>query len=134
MAISGMGGMAAAAAAGHFAVDPDTGQQLMMSLGQMRDELDSVLASAKRLNRETPLGDLEEARAISELNRQVASGDQQSLVHVLQLFKTSLDQAYEAVRLGMANYQQIDAEMRDAYERGLRERQDRQQGGGTVFV
>jgi alpha-D-ribose 1-methylphosphonate 5-triphosphate synthase subunit PhnG len=133
-AAGGMAGMAKAAYDGHFAVDPGTGEQLMMSLEQMREELDSVRASAGRLDRETPLGEMLEARAVSKLNQQVASGDEQSLLHVLEQFKTSLDQAIDAVRQGMANYQQVDTEMREAYERGLQERQQRRTGGGTVFV
>jgi hypothetical protein len=44
-------------------------------------------------------------------------------VYVLQQFKESVEQVTEAVRLGMANYAQVDARMREAYEQGLREQQ-----------
>jgi hypothetical protein len=139
MQISGFGGMAGmahAAAQGQFAVDPDTGRQLLEPLSQMREAVDSALRMARRLDRPTPLGDLDEALAVSDLNRQVVAGDNQSLVHVLNQFRASLDQVHEAVRQGMANYEQVDNEMREAYERGLAEQRqaDRVRGGGGGWV
>lgn len=132
-----MSGMAKAAAAGHFAVDPATGRDLMLSLSQMLDKVDVVLRKARALDRKTPLGELPEAVAVSELNRQVAVGDGQSLVPVLEQFRSSLHQAHEAVRLGMANYEEVDTQMAENYQRGLAERKDLEREwprsvGGTV--
>jgi hypothetical protein len=123
---AGMAGMVQAAASGHFAVDPGTGEQLMMSLGQMLDKVDTVLNDARLLDRKTPLGDLPEALAISDLNQQVAVGDPHSVVTVLEQFKLSLQQAYDAVRQGMANYAQVDAEIAENYERGLEEQKQQE--------
>lgn len=116
-----LAGMIQAAAAGHFAVDPGTGAELMRSLTQMREHLNVLLTDAHGLARATPLGDLPEALAVSDLNQQVAMGDAQSLIAVLQQFKLSLDQAHEAVRVGMANYEQVEAQLSEAYDRGLQE-------------
>lgn len=133
----GMAGMAHAAAQGQFAVDPDTGRQLLEPLSHMRASVEAVLKTASRLDRPTPLGDLDEARAVSDLNRQVVAGDTQSLLHVLNQFKASLDQVHEAVRQGMANYEQVDNEMQETYRRGLTEQRQTDQvgrsGAGTVF-
>jgi hypothetical protein len=118
----GMAGMTHAAAQGHFAVDSATGAGLMRSLSQMIDHMNVLLRKARGLDRETPLGGLPEAQAVSDLNQLVAAGDLQSLMSVLRQFRTSLEQAHEAVRLGMANYEQVDAQMSEAYQRGLRER------------
>jgi hypothetical protein len=126
---AGMAGMVQAAASGHFAVDPGTGEQLMMSLGQMLDEVDTVLEKAKYLDREVQLGDLPEARAVAKLNREVAAGDPQSLHDVLQQFKTSLQQAHEAVQRGMTNYAQVDAEIAANHDRGLQGPVGRRVGG-----
>jgi len=125
MQIPDFGGMAAmtyAATQGHFAVDAATGAGLMRSLSQMRDHLNVLLVDARKLDRKTPLGDLPEAHAVSDLNREVAAGDSQSLMSVLLQFRASLEQAHEAVRLGMANYEQVDAQMSEAYRRGIQER------------
>lgn len=133
---AGMAGMVQAAASGHFAVDPGTGRDLMMSLGQMLEEVDTVLEKAKDLDRRTPLGDLPEALAISDLNQRVAVGDPESLFPVLEQFRASLQQAYDAVRQGMTNYAQVDAEIAENYERGLAEQRRQERLGrhatGTV--
>jgi hypothetical protein len=131
-----MAGFTAAAAAGHFAVDQATGQQLVQSLGQMRDQVDQLLLNARHLDRKVQLGELPEALAVSDLNRTVAAGDSQSLIAVLQQFKTSLEQAHQAVQLGMSNYEQVDAQIREAYERGLQERaaQPGDRASGTVLA
>jgi flagellar hook-basal body complex protein FliE len=132
---AGMAGMVQAAASGQFAVDQGTGQQLMMSLSQMLDDVDKVLRKAKELDRNVNLGTLPEAVAVSQLDRQVAAGDPQSLYEVLQQFKTSLEQAYEAVRQGMANYEQVETQIAEDYNRGLQERNNRRPPtGGTVYV
>jgi hypothetical protein len=83
--------------------------------------MNELLGKARDLDRETPLGALPEAQAVSDLNQLVAAGDLQSLMPVLRQFHASLEQAQEAVRLGMANYEQVDARMREAYQRGLQE-------------
>lgn len=132
---AGMAGMIQAAASGQFAVDQGTGQQLMMSLSQMLDDVDKVLRKAKELDRNVNLGTMPEALAVSQLDRQVAAGDPQSLYEVLQQFKTSLEQAYEAVRQGMANYEQVETQIAEDYNRGLQERNSkRPPTGGTVYV
>ena len=117
----GMTGLTQAASAGHFAIDRETGTGLMRSLSQMRDHLDEVLADADGLARATPLGDLPEALVVSDLNQQVAAGDAQSLRSVLLQFRASLEQAHQAVQIGMVNYEQIDTEIAEAYERGHQE-------------
>jgi hypothetical protein len=128
MQIEGFGGMAYAAAQGHFAVDSETGAGLMRSLSQMLEHVNKLLSGARDLDRKTPLGALPEAQAVSDLNQLVAAGDLQSLLSVLEQFHTSLEQAQEAVRLGMANYEQVDARIREAYQRGL------QKGTGDVVA
>lgn len=129
-----LAGMIQAATAGHFAVDPGTGAELMRSLTQMREGLKTLRADAHQLDRETPLGDLPEAQAVSDLNRQVAAGDPQSLISVLLQFESSLEQAHAAVQLGMANYEQVEAQLRETYDRGLRERAENPATGSVLHA
>ena len=129
-----LAGMIQAAAAGHFAVDPGTGAELMRSLTQMREHLDTLLGNARDLDRETPLGDLPEALAVSGLNRQVAAGDPHSLYSVLKQFQDSLEQAHTAVQVGMANYEQVEAHLSETYNRGLQERAENPPARATGSV
>lgn len=123
MNIVNAGGLIGAAAAGSFAVDKDTGEKLMMDLSTMRTQVDGLLQKAAYLDRQVRLGELPEAQAIAQLNARVASGSPQSVLAVLRQFRVSLDQAYEAVRQGMANYDQVESDTRQNFERGLQEQE-----------
>ncbi|MGQ0773370.1 MAG: hypothetical protein ACT4NY_02965, partial [Pseudonocardiales bacterium] len=64
------------------------------------------------------LGDLPEAKRISELDAEVAAGDHQSLEYVLQRFAEALDEAHQALEIGMRNYEQIEAQAEQGF-RGM---------------
>lgn len=106
----GVSGIAAAANEGMFAVDQATGQQMTMSIGRMRTELTRQLSRIDHLKTRAKLGELPEARAIADLDAHVASGDRQSIDFVLQRFAEALEQAHEGVRVGMANYAEVEAQ------------------------
>lgn len=110
--LSGFAGMAAAADAGHFAVDPVSGAALGASIADMRTELQMVLSQMELVKRRVPLGQLPEALHIADRNVLVATGDGQSAEAVLQQFDASLEAAERAVRRGMTNYAEVEEDSR----------------------
>lgn len=109
---SGFAGMAAAAEAGHFAVDPVSGAALGASIADMRAELRIVLTGMADVKQRVPLGTLPEAEHIAGRNVLVATGDGQSAEAVLQQFDASLEAAERAVRRGMSNYAEVEEDSR----------------------
>lgn len=109
------------AQAGSFRVDTTTARAMMMSIGQVRQQLEDRLRRIAYLKRQAELGDLPEARRIAELDADVASGDHQALEYALQRFHEALDKAHQALEIGMRNYEQIEAQSKAAF---------RQAGGG----
>jgi hypothetical protein len=104
-----MGGLAAAAEAGAFAVDPVEGEKMRLTISQMKDKVQDTLAdigSTRRMG--TPLGGLEIAKAVAAQNQLVLSGDDQSFESVLKKFYTTLSDAEDALRKGMRNYTQVE--------------------------
>jgi hypothetical protein len=93
----------------YFAVDRDTGTNMIRSLSQMQQDVDAMVVRLDRVDREVCLGELEEARAVSAINRMVASGGENSARAVLTQFRESLNAAIVAVQQGMANYQEVEA-------------------------
>jgi len=112
MALSGFSGMAMAAEAGHFAVDPVSGAALGASIADMRTELQMVLSGMADVKQQAKLGELPEAQHIASRNVLVATGDSQSAEAVLKQFDASLEAAERAVRRGMSNYAQVEEESR----------------------
>lgn len=106
--VGGIGALAQVASAGGFAIDTATGERMRMSINDMINKLDTRLRQITVLKQRAQLGSLPEAQAVAELDSRVASGDEQSLDHVLLAFRAALVQAEEAVRLGMANYAEVD--------------------------
>jgi hypothetical protein len=109
---SGFAAMAAAADAGHFAVDPVSGAALGASIADMRTELQIVLSQLATVKQRVPLGTLPEAEQIAGRNVLVATGDHQSAEAVLQQFDASLEAAERAVRKGMTNYSEVEEDSR----------------------
>lgn len=114
----GGGSFVGAAQQGMFAVDTASAGQMMMSIAQMREQLNDRLAQIHLLKVKAKLGDLPEAQAIADLDVQVASGDQQSLDFVLRRFVEALDEAQQALELGMRNYEQVEAQAEQGF-RGI---------------
>ncbi|MGQ0776283.1 MAG: hypothetical protein ACT4NY_17960 [Pseudonocardiales bacterium] len=110
------GGMAAAQQ-GMFAVDTAAGSEMVRSVRQIRERLNERLSQINLLKTEAMLGDLPEARTIAELNVQVASGDEQSLDYVLRRFAETLEEAEHALKIGMRNYEQIEAQAEQGFRR-----------------
>jgi len=121
-----MGGMAAlvgAAVAGQFAVDQASGEQMVLSIGRMRTQLNAVLTRLGGVaSQDTPLGTLPEAEHVAKFNRLVASGDQQSAMYALTKFAETLEHAETAVRKGMANYGEVEAAAERSFEKREAER------------
>lgn len=120
----GFGNFVGAAQQGKFSIDTDSAREMIMSIGQIRTELNVHLAQIRRLKAQAMLGDLPEAQRIAELDAAVASGDHQSLEYVLERFQERLEEAHQALEIGMRNYEQIEAQaeqdIRWAGERGER--------------
>lgn len=110
--LSGFAGMAAAADAGHFAVDPVSGAALGASIADMRTELQMVLTAMADVKQRAQLGELPEAQHIAGRNVLVATGDNQSAEAVLQQFDASLEAAERAVKRGMTNYAEVEEDSR----------------------
>lgn len=113
----GGGAFLAAAQQGMFAVDTASAGQMMMSIGQMRDRVNVQLRRIRDLTIEAKLGDLPEARGIAARDRQVASGDKQSLESVLQRFAEALQEAQQALEIGMRNYAELEAQAEQDFRR-----------------
>jgi hypothetical protein len=111
----GSGRFLAAAQEGRFAVDTAAANEMMMSIAQMRARLNERLAQIQRLKVRAKLGDLPEAQAIAELDARVASGDHQSLDYVLRRFADALEEAHQALEIGMRNYEQVEAQAEQGF-------------------
>lgn len=106
----GGGSFLAAAQQGMFAVDTDSATQMTMSIQQMQDKLADRLLQMDILKVKAKLGDLPEAHAVADLNVRVASGDHQSLEFALQQFADALEEARQALEIGMKNYAQVETQ------------------------
>ncbi|MGQ0778274.1 MAG: hypothetical protein ACT4NY_28350 [Pseudonocardiales bacterium] len=120
----GFGTFVGAAQQGKFSIDTNSAHEMIMSIGEIREQLNVQLAQIQRLKVRAKLGDLPEAQAIAKLDAEVAAGDDpQSLEYVMQLFKERLDEAHQALEIGMRNYEQIEAQAeQDIRWAGERER------------
>lgn len=114
----GGGSFLAAAQQGMFAIDTVAADQMMTSIEQIQESLNERLRRIYYLKRqEAMLGDLPEAQAIAKIDALVASGDPQSLEFVLQRFAEVLDDLHQAVQLGTRNYEQLDAQAAQGFQR-----------------
>ncbi|MGQ0777199.1 MAG: hypothetical protein ACT4NY_22750 [Pseudonocardiales bacterium] len=113
----GFGKFVGAAQQGKFAVDTNSAREMIMSIGEVRQQLADRLRRIAYLKQQAKLGDLPEAQRIAELDAEVASGDQQSLEYVLQRFAEALDEAHQALEIGMRNYEQIEAQAKEDLRR-----------------
>lgn len=113
----GSGSFLAAAQEGKFAIDTAAADEMIMSIAQMRERLNDRLKQIDRLKVRAKLGDLPEAQVIAALDAQVASGDQQSLEFVLRRFAEALDEAHQALEIGMRNYEQVEAQAEQGFQR-----------------
>ncbi len=113
----GGGSFVGAAQQGMFAVDTASAGQMMMSIRQMQDKLKDRLRRIDLLKVKAQLGDLLEAQAVADLDVRVASGDQQSLEFALHRFAEALEEAHQALEVGMRNYEQIEAQAELGFRR-----------------
>ncbi|MGQ0778277.1 MAG: hypothetical protein ACT4NY_28365, partial [Pseudonocardiales bacterium] len=90
----GFGTFVGAAQQGKFSIDTNSAREMIMSIGQIRTQLKDQLGMIYALKTRAMLGDLPEAKRISELDAEVAAGDHQSLEYVLQRFAEALDEAH----------------------------------------
>jgi len=111
----GFGKFVGAAQQGKFAVDTGSAREMIMSIGEIRTQLNKQLLRIDLLKTKAKLGDLPEAQRIAELDAEVAAGDQQSLAHVLMRFAEALDEAHQALEIGMRNYEQIEAQTEQGF-------------------
>ncbi|MGH3721523.1 MAG: hypothetical protein ACRDRI_22285 [Pseudonocardiaceae bacterium] len=114
---AGDGTFLAAAQQGMFAVDTAAGEQLVMSIGQMREKLNEQLERVRFLMNSAKLGDFPEAHAIAICDARVAAGDPQSLEFVLQRFAEALQDAHQALEIGMRNYAEFETQAEQGFRR-----------------
>lgn len=114
---AGGGGFLAAAQQGMFAIDTVAADQMMTSIEQIRESLEERLRRIDYLKTQAMLGDLPEAQAIAKTDALVASGDPQSLDFVLRRFVEVLGDLHQAVQLGTRNYEQLDAQAAQGFQR-----------------
>ncbi|MGH3793028.1 MAG: hypothetical protein ACRDQ9_19960 [Pseudonocardiaceae bacterium] len=118
MQLAGEGGtFLTAAQQGMFAIDTVAAGQMMTSIKQIQESLDKRLRRIDHLKTQAMLGDLQEAKAIAELDVRVASQDHQSLDFVLRRFDEALDHLQQAVEIGTRNYEQVDAQAAQGFRR-----------------
>jgi hypothetical protein len=114
------GAFLAAAQQGMFAVDTASAGRMMLSIRQIQEKLTQQLARIHFLRTDVKLGDLPEAQVIAARDRLVASGDDrdvQSLEFVLQRFREALQEAQQALEVGMRNYTELEAQADQDFRR-----------------
>lgn len=114
----GGGSFLTSARQGMFAIDTVSADQMITSIGQIRESLVERLRRIEYVKRQEPmLGVLPEAQAIAKIDALVVSGDPQSLEFVLQHFLEVLDDLHQAVQLGTQNYEQLDEQAAQRFQR-----------------
>ena len=113
----GGGAFLAAAQQGMFAVDTAAGDAMVTSIKQIRERLNDQLMRIEYLKEKARLGELLEAHAIAARDALVAAGDEQSLEFVLQRFAEALQDAQQALEIGIRNYAQVEAQAEQGFWR-----------------
>jgi hypothetical protein len=113
-----VGNMLSAANAGGFAISETAGRKLLDAIHQMQQTLGEYRSGLGTIDQEPQLGSSPGATVTKPFVRQVANGDQQSFIPVLEQFGQSLEQAADAIARAMRNYQGTEAG-RAAEFRGL---------------
>ncbi|WP_258175160.1 hypothetical protein [Actinopolyspora mortivallis] len=103
-----MRGLITAANKGEFTITPDAGNELITIFQELEDWLKQRVYDIQEIKRDTPLGHSPAGRAISDFNKQVASGDNESLEHLITSMRNQTPQVVEAIKKAMATYQQHD--------------------------
>ncbi len=114
---AGGGTFLTAAQQGMFAVDTAAGDKMVASIKQIRTSLNVQLENIRYLQYQAKLGDLREAHAIAICDVQVATGDPQSLEFVMQRFAEALQEAQQALEIGMRNYTELEAQAEQDFRR-----------------
>ena len=103
-----MQAFAGAAAAGEFAINPDTGgKALLNAIRDMRDWIDENKGDLQQLARQPELGGSNGANTMRTFVPQVAS-DGQGFIPMLEKFRESLTSAEEGINSAIANYVSMD--------------------------
>lgn len=95
---------------GAAAIAVEIGQLASMSgqLDSLLERVNSAISAATRVNQAPQLGGLPEARAVAQLDQDVASGGEGSLLGALVAYLETLRSAVEAVRSSATAYQTSD--------------------------
>lgn len=96
------------AKAGQFQVSPEAGDELIKIFQEYDDYLQSRLGDMDIVTRDTPLGNSPAGKAMADFNKQVASGGEASFEQALQEGRTQTPKVIEAIKQGIALYQQVD--------------------------
>lgn len=121
MQAAGAGGaFLAAAQQDMFAVDTAAGEKMVMSIEQIRTRLNDQLERIEYLKQKAKLGDFSEAHAIATRDALMAAGDdghERSLQFVPQRFAEALQEAQQALEIGIRNYAQVEAQAEQGFRR-----------------
>ncbi|SDQ82915.1 hypothetical protein [Actinopolyspora saharensis] len=103
-----MRGIVTAADKGEFTITPEAGDELIQIFQELEDWLRTKLREIRIVKRDTPLGESPAGQAISGFNKEVAGGDDKSLEHLLTSMRSQTPGVVEAIRKGIAAYQELD--------------------------
>jgi hypothetical protein len=102
---------------GKVMLDPATGEDLLRTLAEQIDQVDSWLERAGRLARPAPLGQNPVSDAMTSKFTGRAEGEYHSFVNILTAYRTVLTQTHESIGTALENYTATDEESRDEMTR-----------------
>lgn len=100
------GSFTATAAAGGFAVSPETGKALQNAITTALDELRQTARQLNYIKQGTPLGDSPAGQSMARHNLSVAVGDSGTGERALHDLAVALEEHQAAIDLAMAHYRE----------------------------
>ncbi|MGQ0837167.1 PE domain-containing protein [Actinokineospora sp.] len=105
---SAIGAFAGAAASGAVSINPDEAQVALAEIGNVKHEIQDLLASASVDGVEVSLGANPVGEAMARKSMDRFSGQGDSFLAVLDQLFTQTERAEQALRQAIANYQDTD--------------------------
>ncbi|NYH79473.1 hypothetical protein FHR84_002811 [Actinopolyspora biskrensis] len=103
-----MQGIITAANKGEFTITPDAGDELIQIFEELDDWLESAKYELTTLKQRTPLGNSPAGESISNFNKTVAAGDEESYEALLQKLSKNTPEVISSIKQGIALYQKTD--------------------------
>ncbi|SFT55977.1 hypothetical protein SAMN04487904_103436 [Actinopolyspora lacussalsi subsp. righensis] len=103
-----MQGIITAANNGQFVITPDAGDELIQIFQEIEDWTIDAKFDIETLKQDTPLGNSPAGKEISNFNKRVAAGDEDSYEELINKIKENSPKVVEAIKNGIRLYQSAD--------------------------